>query len=373
MRIANQLIVGLFSELTAPGGIQQVSRHAGAVLAEQARPTGRICELVGLNDRRGEGTFVVGEGRYSFQGFERRKAALAAHVVQLAPRAQLLLAGHVNLGPVAMAAAARNPGLKYWVIAHGIEVWQPLPVVRRSALRRASGVLAVSKHTAEAVEREQGVAREKIKILPLAIDPSYDGAASPPELSLPTGSRILLTVARLSAAEPGKGIDTVIRAMPRLTAAFPELRYVVVGDGDARPSLEKLAEECGVSDRVVFAGLRKVGSLRAFYEAADIFVMPSQQEGFGIVFLEAMAAGKPAVAANCGGAPEVVADGQTGFLVEYGDVEGLTARLGQLLADDELRGRMGESARRIVESRHRFEHFRECLTACLASGANEEE
>jgi phosphatidylinositol alpha-1,6-mannosyltransferase len=360
------LILGLFPEISALGGIQQVSRHAGAALEELAEQRGERCELLGLNDPAGEGSFAVGGRRFAFRGFARNKAGLLFHLMRRAPGTRLLLAGHVNLGPAALWATVWHPRLKFWVVAHGMEVWEPLPLLRRTALRRATGVLGVSRHTAEAVARVQGVTPERTGVLPLALEPEFlEPDAAPAPLSVPAGSRVLLTVARLLASEPGKGVDTVIRAMPRLTSQCPNLYYVIVGDGDARPSLERLAAECGVGERVVFAGAQKTGSLRGFYEAADVFVMPSRQEGFGIVYLEAMAAGKPAVAANRGGAPEVVADSETGFLVEYGDVDALAARLARLLSDDELRRRMGETARRKVEQQHRYKQFRDRLLAFL--------
>jgi phosphatidylinositol alpha-1,6-mannosyltransferase len=363
--MALDLILGLFPELTAVGGIQQVSRHAGATLEQFASSKGLRCELIGLNDPSGEGVFTVAGREYRFRGFARNKAALLAHLTGRARRTRLLFTSHVNLGPPALWVKLLQGRARYWVMVHGMEVWEPLPLARRAALRKACGIVAVSRHTAETTASVQRVAREKIAVLSPALDPRH--ATPDPEPShwpVPPGSKVLLTVARLLACEPGKGIDTVIRALPRLLDSFPNLYYVVIGDGDDRPSLEKLAVECGVAGRVLFPGSR-AGSLRGCYEAADVFVMPSRQEGFGIVFLEAMAAGKPVVGAACGGAIEAVADGETGFLIDYGDVPALETRLAALLADDGLRRRMGEAGRRKTEEHHQFEQFRERLIAIL--------
>ncbi len=360
------MFLGLFPELTAVGGIQQVSRHAGAALEELARRQGCGCRLIGLNDPVGEGMFILGGQEYRFSGFARNKGLFLAHLSRFAPQTSLVFASHVNLGPPALWMRGLRRRLQYWVMAHGMEVWEPLPLARRVALRKAHGVIAVSHHTAQSVERVQGIDPRRITVLHPALDPDYSLAESePPRLPVPPGSRFLLTVARLLASEPGKGVDTVIRAMPRLLKNFHHLYYVVVGDGDARPSLEVLAEECGVSERVIFTGGRETGSLRGYYEAADVFVMPSRQEGFGIVFLEAMLAGKPTVAACCGGAPEVVSNGETGLLVEYGDVSALEARLTNLLADEGLRHRMGAAGRRKAIEQYGFDQFRERLQAIL--------
>ncbi|HEV2387550.1 MAG TPA: glycosyltransferase family 4 protein [Candidatus Acidoferrales bacterium] len=367
---AIQMIIGAFSELSRVGGIQQVSRHSGATLWELAGERGERCELLGLNDPKGEGWFAVGPGRYPFRGFARNKLGLVAHLLMRARQTSLVVAGHVHLGPAVVWPAMLHPGMRWWVMAHGFEVWEPLRWYRRAALRRASGILAVSCHTAEAVERAQGIARERIFLLPLAIDPSFGAASSAPvRWPAPAGSLSLLTVARLSTADPGKGIDNVIRVLPQLLRSFPNLYHVIVGGGDAQPAYEELTADCGVRERVFFCGELPVGSLRGYYDAADIFVMPSRQEGFGIVYLEAMAAGKPIVAAASGGSTEVVDDGQTGFLVDYADAAALANRLLRLLADADLRRRMGEEGRRKVVKEHQYEFFRDRLKAYLRAKA----
>jgi phosphatidyl-myo-inositol dimannoside synthase len=367
--MSRDLILGIFPELAAVGGIQQVSRHIGATLEEFAAKKGLRCELVALNDRSGNGVFEVGGREYRFQGFARNKAGLLAHLTLRARQTQLIFTSHVNLGPLALWMKMLQGRARYWVTVHGMEVWEPLPLARRAALRRADGVIAVSRHTAQTTAKVQQVAPGKIAVLSPALDPCHAAPnGEPPQWPVPPGSRVLLTVARLLASEPGKGVDTVIRAMPRLLKSFPNLYYVVIGDGDGRPAIEKLAAECGVAARVLFPGSRS-GSLRSCYEAADVFVMPSRQEGFGIVYLEAMAAARPVVGAACGGSTEVVADGETGFLVNYGDVPALEARLAALLADDGLRKRLGEAGRRKTEQQHRFEQFRERLIGILETHA----
>lgn len=362
------MILGLFPELNQVGGIQQVSRHAGASLYELAHKTGESCEILALNDPEGEGLFWVGDQQFSFRGFARNKPRFVAHLLARAPKTSLLFANHIHFGPPALAAATISPHLRYWLVAHGFEVWDQLPFYRLVALRKADGVIAVSRNTAEAVERVQRVRPEKITLLPPALEPgAFLRQTGNLPIAVPPDSRLLLTVARLAASEPGKGVNTVIRALPGLIAKFPNLYYLIVGDGDGRPSLEKLAVENGVDARVIFVGECPPQSLRRFYQASDVFVMPSQQEGFGIVYLEAMAAGKPVVASPRGGAPEVVREGIDGFLVEYGNVSALTAKLDALLADEGLRKRMGEAGRRKTEEQHRFESFRERLAVILST------
>ena len=249
--MARDLILSIFPELTAVGGIQQMSRHVGATLEEFAASKGLRCELIGLNDPSGEGVFEVAGREYRFRGFARNKAALLAHLTGRARQTQLVLTSHVNLGPLALWMKMLQGRARYWVMVHGMEVWEPLPLARRTALRKADGIIAVSRHTAETTVKVQRVARGKIVVLSPALDPRHSAPdGEQPQWPVPQGSRVLLTVARLLASEPGKGVDTVIRALPRLLKSFANLYYVVIGDGDDRPPLENLAVKCGVAERV---------------------------------------------------------------------------------------------------------------------------
>ncbi len=267
---------------------------------------------------------------------------------------------HPNLAPLGLALRALNPAARYIVSTYGTEVWEPLPSVRGFALRRADRVTAIAEFNAGKVAALQHIAPETIAIVPCALDPEFS-ALSDATRPRPGEPPILLTVARLEGPERGeyKGVDTVIEAMPEVMAAFPGGRYVVVGDGDDRPRLEQLAHRCGVQERVTFAGAVDAAALRAFYDACEIFVMPSRTEGFGIVFLEAMALGKPVVGGNHGGTPEVWTDGTAGFLVDHGDVRALAGRLNLLLADSEMRARMGAAGRTLVASNFTFTRFRQ--------------
>ncbi len=143
---------------------------------------------------------------------------------------------------------------------------------------------------------------------------------------------------------------------------FPELYLVVVGEGDDRGRLERLAVEMGVAERVKFlAGLTQE-ELMACYARCDVFALPSRREGFGLVFLEAMAHGKPVVGGAHGGTPEIIEDGVTGLLVPHGDVEQLFGALEKLLTNEPLRRRMGHRARERVSESFLFEQFAGRLT-----------
>ena len=360
------MILGLFTALSEIGGIQQLSRHVGAVLQQMALDRGGSCLLLGFNDNPGIHSYTIGADPFTFQGFGRNRARLVACLAGVAPKLEMAYLGHPHLAPLGLSMRLLNRRFQYWVAAHGIEVWSPLSPVRRLALCQARGITAVSAFTAERVVQAQGLDPRKVFFLPPALEPGFaNGRRAAASLPLPPQGRLILSVGRLISSEPGKGIDTVIRALPKVLSVVRDAFYVVVGEGDDRARLERLAQESNVRDRVLFLGEQSLHDLKECYSRCCAFVMPSRQEGFGIVFLEAMAFGRPIIAGNHGGTPEFVQDGVTGFLVEYDRVNVLADRLIRLLQDDELCRRMGDAGRRAVEANFSFEQFRERLTRIL--------
>ncbi len=369
------MVIGLFPELLAPGGIQRVGRHVAAVLAAFAQERGVAYRFLSLNDPPGPHHLRVGSSDFAFLGFRRRKVRFGLMAAGVAgSRAGLVIAGHPHLAPVAWALKARSERLAVVVLSHGIEVWQPLSWVRRQALRRADLVLAPSSDTVRHLEMDQGVAPARLRRLPWGLDPQFsEFLEQPAECPLPAGfpsGRVILTVGRWSAKERYKGLDTLIAAMPRLLQEVPDAHLVAVGDGDDRPRLERLARELGLENRVRFLGSMTQAELSACYAHCSVFALPSRGEGFGLVFLEAMAHGKPVVGGAHGGAPEIIEEGVTGRLVSYGDVTRLSEILRELLMDEALCQRMGARARERILGEYSFDafaaRFREVLQSLCA-------
>ncbi len=313
-----------------------------------------------LNDAPGLHHVRVGESDFVVSGFHRAKLRFVLAALR-ASRPTLVVAAHAHLAPVTWAIRARLPGARTLVLTHGIEVWKPLPSLRRWTLRRADLVLAPSADTARRLVASQGVRPEKIRQLPWALDPQFvallaNSATNHPPAGFPAG-RVVLTVGRWAAAERYKGVDTLIAALPHLLPAVPDLHLVAVGDGDDRARLEQLAAERGVAARVRFLSGLTPEELVACYRNCEVFALPSGGEGFGLVFLEAMAHGKPVVGGAHGGTPEVIEDGVTGLLVPYGDVARLSRALRMLLTNEPLRWQMGLQAAERVRGAYLFEHF----------------
>jgi glycosyltransferase involved in cell wall biosynthesis len=184
-------------------------------------------------------------------------------------------------------------------------------------------------------------------------NPQLDGTAVRQEFGIPGGAPVIACAGRMFK---GKGQDDVIRALPAVCREFPGVRLLIVGRDDRQvmrtsftAELKTLAAELGVSSHVIYTGQRS--DMPAVMAACDVFALPSQEEPFGLVFVEAMAMKKPVVALNNGGAPEVVDHGQSGLLSAQGDVDALAANLLTLLRDPHLRARMGEFGRTQAETR----------------------
>jgi phosphatidyl-myo-inositol dimannoside synthase len=364
------VLIGLFPELDAPGGVQRVGRHIAAVMNEFAASRGLECRLLSLKDSPELHRMTLGNREFVFTGYAGAKGGFTASALKAARRrGRVVLAGHPNLAPVAAAMKVVTRRLKSVICTHGIDVWEPLSKVRRSALRRADLILAPSRSTAEHVIEQQGVASEKLRVLPWALDPQFETLlVAQPQPSLPPNfpaGRIILTVGRWAQSERYKGMDTLITALPRLLPRWPDLQLVIAGSGDDREWLEHLTERNGVRRHVHFLTGLTYPQLAASYGACEIFALPSAAEGFGLVYLEAMARGKPVIGGAHGGAPEVIQDGKTGYVVQHGDAVQLATSIEALLAHPDVAKQMGALGKKRVEEEYRFNIFAKALKKIL--------
>jgi phosphatidylinositol alpha-1,6-mannosyltransferase len=222
------------------------------------------------------------------------------------------------MAPVAAALATflRAP---LWIQVHGIEAWQERSVLHRRAIETAALITSVSRYTRRRLLEWVRIDPARVKVLPNTVGPQFKPGPKPGYLierhSL-RGKKVLMSVSRLASSERYKGNDRVIRALPSVLTSHPEALYLVVGDGDDRPRLEALAADLGLTERVRFVGLVNSEELPDYLRLADVFVMPSTGEGFGIVFLEAIASGIPVIGGNSDGSLDALADGVLGSPID---------------------------------------------------------
>jgi phosphatidylinositol alpha-1,6-mannosyltransferase len=213
-------------------------------------------------------------------------------------------------------------GAKLIVQLHGIEIWRRPSAVQRHALNSAHLIFCVSRDTRARVLKWSEIAAERVLVLPNTVAEEFrpgDRAKAREAFGLAPNDLVLLTVGRLDGRERYKGQDRVIEQLPTLAAAHPNLVYVISGEGTDRVRLEQLSRRHRVTDRVRFLGHTSPAQLPDLYRAADLFVMPSTGEGFGIVFLEAMACGVPAIGVAEGGASDALCDGELGASPTVGE------------------------------------------------------
>jgi phosphatidyl-myo-inositol dimannoside synthase len=242
--------------------------------------------------------------------------SLLAVVTALTRHVDLVFCGHLYMAPLAVLVA-RLKGAKLVIQTHGIEAWPRPSRLRRAALEAAHLVLCVSRYTRAAVLGWAAMAPERVLVVPNTVREAFTpGESSSLRAALGLESkRVLLTVGRMDSRECYKGQDRIIAALPALVARGHDVVYVVVGEGDDVARLKKLAVEAGIADRVSFIGPVFSERLAEAYRMADLFVMPSTGEGFGIAFLEAMASGTPVLGLAVAGARDALADGELGVAV----------------------------------------------------------
>ncbi|MGB8542632.1 MAG: glycosyltransferase family 4 protein [Candidatus Acidiferrales bacterium] len=364
-------IVGLFPELLGVGGIQEAGRLTAAALdAIASRHDHWATSFLSINDGPAEHDFEVARQRVSLRGFDRSKIRFVASALGESKRGvQVVLAAHPYLALPAAWMKWRSPRIKTMVMSHGVEVWKPLSALRHRALLSADFVLAPSTDTAQKLLEIQDVPVAKIRKLAWPLNPDFlrmadDPAGLPSPQDFPNG-RVILTVGRWAASERYKGVDDLIRAITQLRAKFPGLILAAVGDGDDLSRLQKIADDSGVSGSVRFFTNLSRRQIAACYARSEIFALPSTGEGFGLVFLEAMAFGKPLIAVACGGSTDIVQDHANGLLVPPHDLNALIGALSRLLEDSELRMELGRRGTEIVRQQYSFEVFQSRLERIL--------
>ncbi len=306
------------------GGIPRILRLYLRALCEETVASGGRVDLVVLNDPLFPPAALAryGNDRLGRSAACRHgKLRFMLSALRLGMRADRIVCGHVRQLFLARLAKILHPSLKYYLVAHGIEVWRPFGPLERMALRGAQRIFCVSDFTRRELAKNCPWLRpEQLAVLPNALDPAFVPAPPPPR----PRTQVIFTLTRLNAAEAYKGVDHLIMALPLIRREMSGARLRIGGTGDDQPRLQALAQANGAGDTVEFLGFVEESRVADEFDACDLFALPSEKEGFGLVFLEAMAHGRPCLGARAGGIPEVITE-DTGMLVDYNDVPGLAA------------------------------------------------
>lgn len=256
----------------------------------------------------------------------------------------LVICGHLHLLPLAWLVA-RHKRATLALVIHGIDSWTPsVHFLANNLAGRVDAVLSVSEYSARLFSAWSKVAEKKTTILPNTVSlddfrPAKRDQSLAERYGIGPGRKVLITLGRMAKEERYKGFDEVLEAMPKILRSIPDVLYVAAGDGPDRARLEAKARSLGIIKHVVFPGRILEEEKTAHYNLADVYVMPSSGEGFGIVLLEAAACGVPVIGSAVDGSAEALLGGKLGHLVDPRDIEGLAVSIIDALREKSRRVR----------------------------------
>ena len=309
---------------SATGGIERVCRIAGKALYELGLQYGGLVNVFAMHGEPGDGNANNYFPQLLFTSFEGDRVRYVRKALAEGRRTNVVLMSHINLLVVGYFIKFFRPSVKLVLLAHGIEVWKPLPGWKKRMLRKCDLILPVSHFTKDKMKALYGLPDKKFSVLNNCLDPFLElplqkekKAELLERYGLKKEQLILLTVSRMAATEQYKGYDKVLEALPELVKTNPGLRYLLLGkyDSSEKRRLDSIIRELGLGNVVIFTGFVAEEELAAHFHLGDIFIMPSEKEGFGIVFIEAMFYGIPVVAGNIDGSVDALCNGEFGLMV----------------------------------------------------------
>ncbi len=331
----NSVLLLTLKVFSATGGIEKVNRIMGKALHELGLESGNKAKIYSAYDKN-EDIIDKYFPAQVFKGFDNNKMQFVNETIWQGKRSDLVILSHINLLSVGYAIKLVSPSTKVYMMAHGIEVWKPLSDFKKKMLLKCDLILPVSKFTMDTMIALNSIPKEKFHILNNCLDPFLPDPINGPKsrnllrrYNLADDAIILMTLTRLSSKELYKGYDNVLESLQKLVLQYPALKYLIVGKYDSveKKRLDDLISKLEISEHVVFAGFIPDEELAAHYNLADVYVMPSKKEGFGIVFIEAMYYGKPVIAGNKDGSQDALCDGKLGLLINPDDKEEITTAI----------------------------------------------
>jgi glycosyltransferase involved in cell wall biosynthesis len=249
---------------------------------------------------------------------------------------------HINLLIPGILIKMIKPSVKLVLIAHGIEVWMPFAAWKRYLLGKIDLFLPVSHFTKDKMKAVHGLPEEKFSVINNCLNPFLEKPLQKTKAGflldrygLKEEHTVLLTLCRMADAEQYKGYDRVLESLPHLVKQYPDLRYLLAGkyDDKEKQRIENIISTFNLKDFVVFTGFVADDEMSAHFNLADIFIMPSEREGFGMVFIEAMFYGLPVIAGNKDGSVDALCNGELGLLVNPEDVIAIAWAIKKMLND----------------------------------------
>jgi phosphatidylinositol alpha-1,6-mannosyltransferase len=337
--MVKKITVFTLQTFSTTGGIQKMTRtlaHSLSVLSDRNTWAFEVKSIYDADDDLMP-QYLPAE---RFRGFKGERIRFMLNVLFSKNKPDLVILSHINLAIVGLFYQLFKPNCRIWVIAHGIEVWRPLTVVQKLCLKYCHKVICVSNFTRQQIIARHHCDPQKCTVLNNAVDPfmKLPTTFRKPERLIKKHwinpqNRIIFTLTRLASTEQYKGHDQVIKVISRLKSKFPDIRYILAGQYDHKEEIriQKLISEYKVDQEVILTGFIGENELSEYFLLADLFVLPSKKEGFGIVFIEAMACGLPVICGNVDGSVDAIKDGQLGRSVNPEGLDELEAAITEYL------------------------------------------
>lgn len=367
----------LFLTLTTfskTGGIEKFNRSFSKALDEFAEENKIKITAGSVYDTAADTSYI---NKKNFRGYKGNRGYFILSELWHSRKYDEVILGHINISLLAVLIKFIYPGKKIVIIIHGIEVMEQLSGIKRKALDKCDEIWAVSEFTRQNIIKLQQQPAQKVKIFYNTIDPFFNVPqqfAKPVYLQerykINAGNKVLLTVTRLNHSENYKGYDKVIEALPEIKKKFPGIRYIIAGKGDEQEiaKLEGLIKSLGVEENVMLTGFVPKNELTDHFLLSDVFIMPSRKEGFGIVFIEALACGVKVIGGNKDGTTDALVNGKLGALINPESVEEITGAVIKVLDEqkEEVPAEKHKAIQQQVMSYFSFEQFKKRLANYLS-------
>ena len=318
---------------SATGGIEKVCRIAGKALHEiAAEKVGQKLHIFSLYDEPAD----VGDKYFPatiFTGFGKKRGNFMSTAMRQGFLSKMVILSHVNLLMVGFLIKLVSPKTKLVLLAHGIEVWRTFPAWKKMMLRKCDLILPVSDFTKHKMMDLYSLPDDKFITLNNCLDPflalphQHDkDAGLLAQYGIHATDKVLMSLTRLAYKERYKGYDQVIEAVYQLKETYPSIKYLIVGkyDDKEKERLDTLIARLSLQKQIILTGFIPDEAVAAHFNLADLYIMPSQKEGFGIVFIEAMFYGKAVIAGNIDGSVDALKNGLFGLLVNPAQQQEIT-------------------------------------------------
>ena len=327
---------------SATGGIENVCKILGKALYEYSLLHNCSLRVLSMHDSADNAVNNPYFPADIFTGYNKAKASYVWQAVSAASANNIVILSHINLLLAGWLIKKIKPSTTILLIAHGIEIWGELTSHQQLMLGCCHKIISVSQYTSHKVGIEQGVPDSRRCVLNNCIDPflqrpryKHRSPALIAKYNIAEQDKVLLTLTRLSAKDRYKGYDFVLHAVAELLQKNARVKYILAGSYQPaeKKYLDGIIKKNKLAHAVIVTGYLPDAELAAHFSLADMYIMPSIKEGFGIVFIEAMYYGVPVVATNADGSTDALLNGQLGQLIEPERVDEIVNAVDKIIAN----------------------------------------